>query len=69
MEILGDDLTIDDRAYLMQLIVTLKIEDALLMLYPAVFPISDLVLEQQYTEVSFIGRFTFPLWMSEILIF
>lgn len=47
----GNDMTVDDRAYLMHLIPSLRTEDALTLLYPTVFPISDLVLEQQPAEV------------------
>ncbi|KAM3726424.1 Protein transport protein [Dirofilaria immitis] len=48
----GNDMTVDDRAYLMHLIPPLKTEDALTLLYPTVFPISDLILEQQSTELT-----------------
>lgn len=44
-------MTVDDRAYLMHLIPSLRTEDALTLLYPTVFPISDLILEQRTAEV------------------
>lgn len=51
--IAGSDMTVDDRAYLMQLVSALRVEDALPMLYPTVFPISDLILEEHSAEVCF----------------
>ncbi|VDN17031.1 unnamed protein product [Gongylonema pulchrum] len=48
----GSDMNVDDRAYMMQLVAALRVEDALLLLYPMVFPVSDLVLEQYATELS-----------------
>ncbi|EFO19073.1 Sec23/Sec24 trunk domain-containing protein [Loa loa] len=48
----GSDISVDDRAYLMHLIPSLRTEDALTLLYPTVFPISDLILEQQPTEIT-----------------
>lgn len=47
----GNDMTVDDRAYLMHLVPSLRTEDTLTLLYPTVFPISDLILEQQSAEV------------------
>uniref|UniRef100_A0A8R1XUL5 Sec23/Sec24 trunk domain-containing protein n=1 Tax=Onchocerca volvulus TaxID=6282 RepID=A0A8R1XUL5_ONCVO len=47
----GNDMTVDDRAYLMHLIPSLKPEDALTLLYPTVFPISDLIFEQHPSEI------------------
>ncbi|KAK6110300.1 Sec23/Sec24 trunk domain family protein [Brugia pahangi] len=48
----GNDMTVDDRAYLMHLIPSLRTEDALTLLYPTVFPVSDLMLEQQTAEIT-----------------
>lgn len=43
-------MTVDDRSWMMQMICSLRIEDALLLLYPSVFPVSDIVLEQPNDE-------------------
>ncbi|VDK78260.1 unnamed protein product [Litomosoides sigmodontis] len=48
----GNDMTVDDRAYLMHLVPSLRTEDALTLLYPTVFPISDLILEQRTAEIT-----------------
>ncbi|EJW80731.1 hypothetical protein WUBG_08360, partial [Wuchereria bancrofti] len=48
----SNDMTVDDRAYLMHLIPSLRTEDALTLLYPTVFPVSDLMLEQQTAEIT-----------------
>ncbi|CAG9534212.1 unnamed protein product [Cercopithifilaria johnstoni] len=48
----GNDMTVDDRAYLMHLTPSLKTEDALTLLYPTVFPISDLIFEQWAAEIT-----------------
>lgn len=55
-------MTVDDRAYLMHLIPSLKTEDALILLYPTIFPISDLILEQQAAEV-------FSLFFKSLLLY
>lgn len=52
-------MTVDDRAYLMHLIPSLRTEDALTLLYPTVFPVSDLMLEQQTAEVFSLYAFFF----------
>ncbi|VDM38867.1 unnamed protein product [Toxocara canis] len=49
----GSDVTVDDRAWMMQLVASLRIEETMLMLYPNVFPISDLQLDQPTDEVAF----------------
>ncbi|VDN02983.1 unnamed protein product [Thelazia callipaeda] len=48
----ANDITVDDRAYLMQIVPSLKVEDALTLLYPTVFAVSDLVIEPQSTEIT-----------------
>uniref|UniRef100_F1KR98 Protein transport protein Sec24C n=1 Tax=Ascaris suum TaxID=6253 RepID=F1KR98_ASCSU len=49
----GSDVTVDDRAWMMQLVASLRIEDTMLLLYPNVFPISDLTLDQPTDEIAF----------------
>lgn len=47
----GSDVTVDDRAWMMQIVPSLCVEDTMPLLYPAVFPISDLILEQPKDEL------------------
>uniref|UniRef100_A0A914RJ53 Sec23/Sec24 trunk domain-containing protein n=1 Tax=Parascaris equorum TaxID=6256 RepID=A0A914RJ53_PAREQ len=49
----SSDVTVDDRAWMMQLVASLRIEDTMLLLYPNIFPISDLALDQPTDEIAF----------------
>ncbi|MFH4983012.1 hypothetical protein AB6A40_009721 [Gnathostoma spinigerum] len=47
----GSDMTVDDRAWMMRIIPSLRCEDALTLLYPTVFPVTELDLERPEDEV------------------
>lgn len=40
--ILGSEVTVDDKAWLIELIRSVRVEDAVYLLYPRVFPVSQL---------------------------
>lgn len=50
--LLGSELTVDDRAWMMQLVPSLRVEDAIRILYPQILPISDLALENPNDQIQ-----------------
>lgn len=52
----GAEITVDDRSYLMNLIPSLRVDEAMRFLYPTVIPISSLALESPDQQLELPGQ-------------